>query len=156
MVNAVTINTGVERKALIDLRRWRAKLPIQRTRCAESGYEWRYREGQRRSGLSNRRTARRNRRWSRTWSAGRETNGHQHHIRHVLLREPRTDTHDGDAPAMRRGPPRSTRWPWCPRPSPLSQCHGSWRPSPPCRTYWGSGWTKKKKIKQLNQQLWGF
>lgn len=58
----------------MDLRRWRAKLPVQHTQCAESGYGWRYREGQRWSGPSNRQTARQSMRWSHTWSAaGRET-----------------------------------------------------------------------------------
>lgn len=70
MANLITTFSWEERKALTDLRRWRAKLPVQHTQCAESGYGWRYREGQRWSGPSNRQTAHQNMRWSHTWSAG--------------------------------------------------------------------------------------
>lgn len=152
MAKIVTIFCWAERKALMDLRRWRAKLPVQRTQCAESGYGWRYREGQRWSAPSNRQTARQNTRWSHTWSVGARqtaisiTSDISWSIKYTI------DTINWHKPAKRRGPLWSTRWLWCPLPSPLCQCHGSWQSFPPCRTYWGSGWTKKNR-KSKYQQL---
>lgn len=153
MANLVTIFFCAERKALMDLRRWRAKLPVRRTQCAESGYGWRYREDQRWSAPSNRQTARQNTRWSHTWSVGGRQTAIKHHIRQMLMHQ--NIQFNWDKPAKRRGPLWSTRWLWCPLPSPLSQCHGSWQSFPPCRTYWGSGWTKKKNRKGKYQQRRG-
>lgn len=84
----------------MDLRQWRAELPVQRTQCAESGYGWRCREGQRWSGPSSRQTSRRNRKWSHTWSGGRRWMAIG--VTHIMTHEVHKNTHNSTETNLQR------------------------------------------------------